>query len=362
MKEKVIGVLLWIGMYVSSLLLVGFFEYSVILKINELLITVPQIVYVIVFSITAFLLILVICFLTHSFEKEHLVLCFLKDHWVILSTISILVLLFVNSLHKEVLLKHEIASDLIAVEWTIFGISFCVFSVWRGLIFDKIYLGKEVDDLEEKEQNVQDDEAKLSLLREKQSLHRKYINSFYPVVIIIINAIALCAATGEVYLKDYDIYSETFAFFAAFCCTNTLIAVLQVVASALRAKKNELLGRTQVNPAEVNACITSNKLASVVKMFDEIDKETPLKNYKNSNSKMEEYLHRCSALLDDYRKNSASALENQEEWLSLYEAIGDELKKYRKKRAKMEKRIAKMQKELDDFYKDYPSYEKPSDN
>ena len=347
MDNKMKAILKTILIYLISLIGIFYIELSVFLKVGEFGVNVPVFVYYLVYGLTAILLIVLFVVLLHNYKKEHLFLWFLKDHFVGILSFYVLLSIFINSIHKDLCLDRGLAADLIGIEWAIFAISIGVFAVWRGLVFEKVYSDKDLDDLKKEEEAIQSEKERFIFLSEKRELRRKYISSFSPVVFIGINTIALCIATGScLMLKDYLVASENIAFFAGFCCTNTLILVLEDVVLDLWMKRQEFINKTKVSPAEINESYDNYALYSFLGLLDELDKDGKLRSFRSGHPDLDKAMDRCAQLLDEYKKDPSSASANKNELLSLFKYLVYTFKKMDRKTARKAKKITKLENKI----------------
>lgn len=282
----------------------------------------PHHVYLIVAAILDILTLGFAIVLSVDYEKEPRFIWFVKEHKSGLVISMIFLDLFVFCLHDNPVFGEEKALSLLGIEWAIFAIAVAAFALWQALVFKRVYSPKdELIDLN-KEITLENELKKLEFLEKQNALRQSYISNFEPVIFIGVNFLALAFSTGA-FLggAEYNIVHETFVMFAGFCCTNALCSVLLGVITEMVKKRIELVRKTKVSPIEEKETLETVEALMFLDTLEKLDKETPLKDYESSDTKLNPLFARSYKLLEEYRNDKASINKNKKDLVELFHEI-----------------------------------------
>lgn len=165
----------------------------------------------------------------------------------------ILIFLFATITNKTIWKAKEI-SDVLSVEWTIFGFSLMIFLVW-DVLFLKFLKNKQPVKLEK-----QDFIQEYDWVKEKFSYYTEVETEFLTVILLVINLLLLIFSSSSVYIthKPEGIITQNIVILTFYFSTNTILSLFLDIIKPLweektRLKKENELTKEEFDSAQGNA-------------------------------------------------------------------------------------------------------------
>ena len=177
----------------------------------------------------------------------------------------------VSSITDKVTWEPEEIKDIVAVEWTIFGLSLTIFLVWN-IVID--YLKRKQPVASENMDFVQ----KYNFLKNRQSFLSEVEAAFSSIVLLTVNLFLLIFSTGIVYLGRFleSIITQNVVQCTFYFTTNTIFMLFLEMLKPLRLEKKELKKANSVSNEELNKAQSLAFIQDVIddglKMILESDK------------------------------------------------------------------------------------------
>lgn len=353
-KAKVIDFSIGIPLFLISFFIFVLFSYVIVSKVS-LFFQVNQLAYWISFSISFLLSLIISISFSVNFRREHIFVWFIRNHLTGLITSVLLLLLFIVSIHKDLLLDKNTAISLLGIEWAIFAISIGSFAVWHAIVFKTVYQPHDNDlDYDEGEVSVENEIRKITYLTNKSYDNFYYTNNGESIIYIAINLIVICLATGACFLfSGYSIEVETIIIFALYCCTNTLVNIMLGIISDVFKRRKEMIKSTKVKPSEINDSFDNIKVISFISAIDFINTKLPPDSLTFDDPTLDDYFCKCRDVLDEYHKDKNSVIDNRKEILKLMSQLFKYAKRAGKKALKKQKLLKKELNKLQRIIKKY---------
>ena len=161
----------------------------------------------------------------------------------------ILIFTMVSINNVAIWTKDEI-SDVISIQWTIFGLSLTIFLVWNVIIVE--FLGK----LQPKSERDDDSDyiQQYHLLIQKRSFSQDVETMFLSIILLTINLFLLLSCTGLIYIsaKPESVFTQNATMCSFYFTTNTIATLFIDILKPLKKDKADLLKDNKVTKEDLD--------------------------------------------------------------------------------------------------------------
>ena len=182
---------------------------------------------------------------------------------------TVIFILGLSSLERNVIWTLDELKDVISLEWSIFSISITIFLVWNVLILD--YLKRK------KPQCPYDSFPTYTwrYIQNKGKFYEKASSLFSSVSLLTVNLISLIVATAMTYISNtgITIWNQNVSIFSFFLCTNTIISLFLDILKPLNEEKSSMLQETKVTGKDIDLQNEiDSQISRTLMLLEEVDK------------------------------------------------------------------------------------------
>ena len=160
----------------------------------------------------------------------------------------ILAVLTIGSINSQPIWDADMVSEVLSLQWTIFGLSLTIFLVWNVLM---------VEFLKGKQPKVSDSSSlyqKFALALEKKTYSQEIDTTFNSVVLLTINLFLLLLSSTMIYIsiKPESIITQNVLLCSFFFTTNSIICLFMDILLPLKKDKEEMLKNNSVTQSDID--------------------------------------------------------------------------------------------------------------
>lgn len=172
---------------------------------------------------------------------------FLSLHYPKLLLIYIILLIVFISIKSEIIWTYDTLKDVIALEWTIFGISIAIFLVWNMLIV------KHLTNIQPQKPSTMNLLQKRGYIIKKGEFYQTASMAFNSVTMLIINLLVLILATGSIFIlkEQVTLMNQNIAIVSFYFCTNTIISLFMDIIKPLNEERKRILSESKVTSKDI---------------------------------------------------------------------------------------------------------------
>lgn len=163
--------------------------------------------------------------------------------------ISYFLLIFaLISIESQPIWAPEEISDVLSIQWTIFGLSLTIFLVWDVVIVD--FLKKR----QPKEYDPTDLLQKYRSILEKESFSQDVETTFSTVILLTVNLFLLLLSTTLIYISAQSdtIFTQNVLHCSFFFTTNSIAFLFLDILKPLQKEKADMLKRSNVSMEDID--------------------------------------------------------------------------------------------------------------
>ena len=160
----------------------------------------------------------------------------------------ILAVLMIGSINSQPIWDADMVSEVLSLQWTIFGLSLTIFLVWNVLM---------VEFLKGKQPKVSDSSSlyqKYTLALEKKTYTQEIATTFNSVVLLTINLFLLLLSSTMIYIgmKPESIITQNVLLCSFFFTTNSILCLFMDILLPLKKDKKEMLKNNSVTQSDMD--------------------------------------------------------------------------------------------------------------
>lgn len=255
----------FISIFLASLIFSFFLLFSIGSVLNDFEIITAKTTFFssIGLSVLVSVLIVVLIIVDTNSKKTNKFGFWIGQHGSKLVLSYVLLLLFSQSIRKEILWTAQEIADVLSIIWTIFGLSITIFLVWNVLIVG--YL-KSKEPIEKKDSDLIE---RYHYLISKNSFAQDVKTLFNTVVLLVINLFLILIATSSIYLSKSpeSLLTQNITICAFYFSTNTLISLFLDILKPLQKDRNELIDKNQISLTEFKVAEIGARLQTNIETF-----------------------------------------------------------------------------------------------
>ena len=242
------------GLFVSAFSVIFFFVVvfvgSVLICINKF-IDLPGVVWLwrglIISGIVAFIGAVLIVRSTKRFKETRLSFWLGKNYPKLLLG-YILAVLTIGSINSQPIWDADMVSEVLSLQWTIFGLSLTIFLVWNVLM---------VEFLKGKQPKVSDSSSlyqKFTLALEKKTYTQEIDTTFNSVVLLTINLFLLLLSSTMIYIgmNPESIITQNILLCSFFFTTNSILCLFMDILLPLKKDKEGMLKNNSITQSDID--------------------------------------------------------------------------------------------------------------
>ena len=255
----------FISIFLASLIFSFFLLFSIGSVLNDFEIITAKTTFFssIGLSVLVSVLIVVLIIVDTNSKKTNKFGFWIGQHGSKLVLSYVLLLLFSQSIRKEILWTAQEIADVLSIIWTIFGLSIAIFLVWNVLIVG--YL-KSKQPVEKKDSSLIEHYYYLinrnMFVQDAKAL-------FNTVVFLVINLFVILMATASIYLSKSpeSLLTQNITICAFYFSTNTLVFLFLDILKPLQKDRKELIDQNQISSKEIEMAEIGARLQINVETF-----------------------------------------------------------------------------------------------
>lgn len=160
----------------------------------------------------------------------------------------VLAVLTIGSINSHSIWDADMVSEVLSLQWTIFGLSLTIFLVWNVIM---------VEFLKEKQPKASDSPnlyQKYTLALEKKTYIQEIGATFNSVVLLTINLFLLLLSSSMVYIsmKPESIITQNILLCSFFFTTNSIICLFMDILLPLKKDKEEMLKNNSITQSDID--------------------------------------------------------------------------------------------------------------
>ena len=160
----------------------------------------------------------------------------------------ILVVLTIVSINSQPIWVADMVSEVLSLQWTIFGLSLTIFLVWNVIM---------VEFLKAKQPKVSDSSSlyqKYTLALEKKTYTQEIDTTFNSVVLLTINLFLLLLSSTMIYIsmKPESIITQNILLCSFFFTTNSILCLFMDILMPLKKDKAKMLKNNDVTKEDID--------------------------------------------------------------------------------------------------------------
>ena len=160
----------------------------------------------------------------------------------------VLAVLTIGSINSQSIWDADMVSEVLSLQWTIFGLSLTIFLVWNVIM---------VEFLKEKQPKASDSPnlyQKYTLALEKKTYIQEIGATFNSVVLLTINLFLLLLSSSMVYIsmKPESIITQNILLCSFFFTTNSIISLFMDILLPLKKDKEEMLKNNNITQSDLD--------------------------------------------------------------------------------------------------------------
>lgn len=172
----------------------------------------------------------------------------------------ILVVLTTGSINSQPIWSVDMVSEVLSLQWTIFGLSLTIFLVWNVIM---------VEFLKAKQPKVSDSSSlyqKYTLALEKKTYTQEIDTTFNSVVLLTINLFLLLLSSVMIYIsmKPESIITQNILLCSFFFTTNSIISLFIDILAPLKKDKEEMLKNNSVTISDIDNAYAAHFTQAIV--------------------------------------------------------------------------------------------------
>lgn len=153
-----------------------------------------------------------------------------------------------GSVKSELIWDANTASDMLSLQWSIFGLSLTIFLVWNVIIVEFL------KNRQPKEPGSSELLQKYKLALEKRSFSQEIETTFFSVVLLTINLFLLLVSTSLIYIsaKSESIITQNILHCSFFFTTNSIACLFLDILKPLKKDKADMLKDNNVTKEDID--------------------------------------------------------------------------------------------------------------
>lgn len=160
----------------------------------------------------------------------------------------IFVVLTLASIKSQPIWTADMVSEVLSLQWTIFGLSLTIFLVWNVIM---------VEFLKNKQPKQSDSSSllkKYTLALEKKAYSQEIETTFTTAILLTINLFLLLLSTSVIYInmKPESIITQNILLCSFFLTTNSIICLFMDILTPLKKDKAEMLKDNNVTKEDID--------------------------------------------------------------------------------------------------------------
>jgi len=254
------------GLFISAFSVIFFFVVvfvgSVLICINKF-IDLPGVVWLwrglMISGIVAFIGAVLIVRSTKRFKETKLSFWLGKNYPKLLLG-YILAVLTIGSINSQPIWDADMVSEVLSLQWTIFGLSLTIFLVWNVLM---------VEFLKGKQPKVSDSSSlyqKFTLALEKKTYTQEIDTTFNSVVLLTINLFLLLLSSTMIYIgmKPESIITQNILLCSFFFTTNSILYLFMDILLPLKKDKEEMLKNNSITQSDIDKAYAAQFAQAII--------------------------------------------------------------------------------------------------
>lgn len=171
-----------------------------------------------------------------------------------------LVVLTIGSLNSQPIWDADMVSEVLSLQWSIFGLSLTIFLVWNVLM---------VEFLKGKQPKVSDSSSlyqKFILALEKKSYTQEIDTIFNSVVLLTINLFLLLLSSTMIYIsmKPESIITQNILLCSFYFTTNSILCLFMDILLPLKKDKEEMLKNNSVTQSDIDKAYAAQFAQAII--------------------------------------------------------------------------------------------------
>lgn len=172
----------------------------------------------------------------------------------------VLTILTIVSINSQPTWESNMVSEVLSLQWTIFGLSLTIFLVWNVLM---------VEFLKGKQPKVSDSSSlyqKYTLALDKRAYTQEIDTTFNSVVLLTINLFLLLLSTVMIYIrmKPESIITQNILLCSFFFTTNAILCLFMDILLPLKKDKEELLNNNSVTQSDIDKAYAAQFTQAII--------------------------------------------------------------------------------------------------
>ena len=160
----------------------------------------------------------------------------------------ILAVLMIGSINSQPIWDADMVSEVLSLQWTIFGLSLTIFLVWNVLM---------VEFLKGKQPKVSESSSlyqKFTLALEKKTYTQEIDTTFNSVVLLTINLFLLLLSSSIIYIgmNPESVITQNILLCSFFFTTNSILCLFMDILLPLKKDKEEMLKNNSVTQSDMD--------------------------------------------------------------------------------------------------------------
>ena len=160
----------------------------------------------------------------------------------------ILAVLAIGSINNQAIWDADMVSEVLSLQWTIFGLSLTIFLVWNVLMVEFLK-GKQP-----KKSESSSLYQKFTLALEKKKYTQEIDTTFNSVVLLTINLFLLLLSSSMIYIgmKPESVITQNILLCSFFFTTNSIFCLFVDILLPLKKDKEEMLKNNSVTQSDMD--------------------------------------------------------------------------------------------------------------
>lgn len=172
----------------------------------------------------------------------------------------ILAVLMIGSINSQPIWDADMVSEVLSLQWTIFGLSLTIFLVWNVLM---------VEFLKGKQPKVSDSSSlyqKFTLALEKKTYTQEIDTTFNSVVLLTINLFLLLLSSTMIYIsmKPESIITQNILLCSFFFTTNSILCLFMDILLPLKKDKEEMLKNNIITQSDIDKAYAAQFAQAII--------------------------------------------------------------------------------------------------
>lgn len=172
----------------------------------------------------------------------------------------ILVVLTITSINSQPIWDADMVSDVLSLQWTIFGLSLSIFLVWNVIM---------VEFLRAKQPKVSDSSSlyqKFTLALEKKTYTQEVDTTFNSVILLTINLFLLLSSTIMIYIsmKPESVITQNVLLCSFSFTINSIICLFVDILLPLKKDKEEMLKNNSVTKSDIDKAYAAHFTQAII--------------------------------------------------------------------------------------------------